>query len=172
MRARKVKARVLRVIDGIDPWEDLNVEVTRLETIARSSVAGDASPPLVTTSSTDDDKTKYLDAAAQRIRDALEAAQKLDAKGKQYASEQALRAVEKAKELAHTLAMPQASAAAWVSRKLEKAEEAAKSLVPWYIGIGVVTWIVVGVAAYMLWEYNEKDRPRREATAAKFAGHS
>ena len=160
MKARKVKARVLRVIDG-DDWTILALEVSRLETIARAPrIAGDDATP----SDTSDDATKagYLDKAADRIRDALERAKNLGDKEKQIAADQATRAIESARELALKLATgPQVAIAKQVQGKLDAAAEVAKTIVPWYLAIGVATWIAIGVGAWLVFSSAKSGRTTR-----------
>lgn len=152
MNARKVKVKSFRVIDGIDAWEDLESQLAALEKTARkppadpSAIGDDA----VTTSSSPEAKAKYLDEAADRIRKAVAAAQNLGDKEKQIAADQAARAIERARDLQRSLVAPGVAVAYGAADKLDKAEEAAKKLIPWYAAIGVVTWIVLGVAAYFV----------------------
>jgi benzoyl-CoA reductase/2-hydroxyglutaryl-CoA dehydratase subunit BcrC/BadD/HgdB len=161
MNARKVKVKTFRVIDGIDPWEDLESQIAALEKTARKPPTTDGDDAAaVTTASDDDAKTKYLDEAAERIRKAVANAQKLGNKEKQIAADQAARAIERARDLQRALVMPTANAAYSAAQTLDKAEQAAKDLVPWYLAIGGVMWVAIGVAVFVIYEAQKKGGPR------------
>jgi predicted NBD/HSP70 family sugar kinase len=162
MNARKVKVKTFRVIDGIDPWEDLESQIAALEKIARkpptTATAGDDAA--VTAASSDDAKTKYLDEAAERIRKAVANAAKLGDREKQIAADQAARAIARARELARAVVEPGVKASYAAAETLDKAETAAKSLVPWYLAIGGVMWVAIGVAVFVIYEAQKKGGPR------------
>jgi hypothetical protein len=162
MSARKVKVRSFRVIDGIDPWEDLASQLDALEKTARKPPSSPEAigDDTVTTESTADAKAKFLDDAAERIQKAVSAARKLGDKERQVAADQAARAIERARDLQRALVAPGVAVAYGAADKLNAAEEAAKKLVPWYAAIGVVTWIVVVAGVYLIYETQKKGGPR------------
>ena len=162
MNARKVKVKTFRVIDGIDPWEDLESQIAALEKIARKppTTATEGDDAAVTAASSDDAKTKYLDEAAERIRKAVANAAKLGDREKQIAADQAARAIARARELARAVVEPGVKASYAAAETLDKAETAAKSLVPWYLAIGGVMWVAIGVAVFVIYEAQKKGGPR------------
>ena len=157
MKARKVKS-TFRVIDGIDPWTELESEVSRLEAISR--VAGDDASVVPTSASSDADKGAFLGNIADRIKQAAQKASALGDKERKIAADQAASAIEKARDLQRAIVKPGVDTAYSAADKLDRAEAAVKSLVPWYLAIGVVAWIAIGIVAYEIWQSTKKDLPK------------
>jgi CHASE3 domain sensor protein len=158
MKAKKVKAS-FRVIDGIDPWSDLESQLDALERFTR--IAGDEAAPIATASSDDQTKAQYLASAAQRISDAVKSAKNLSDKEKAIAADQATRAIEKARDLQRALVAPGVSVATGTADKLRQAEAAAKALVPWYLAIGALAWLAIGVVAFVIYDSAKSGKTQR-----------
>ena len=157
MKARKVKS-TFRVIDGIDPWTELESEVSRLESISR--VAGDDASVVPSSASSDETKATYLGSIADRIKQAAQKASALGDKERKIAADQAASAIEKARDLQRAIVKPGVDTAYAAADKIDRAEEAVKKLVPWYLAIGVVAWIAIGIIVYEIWESAQKDLPK------------
>ncbi len=164
MNARKVKAS-FRVIDGIDPWSDLESALENLERFTR--VSGDDSAPIATQSSDDATKANYIDSAAQRISDAVKSAKNLSDKERAIAADQATRAIEKARDLQRSIVTPGVNVATNTADKLRQAEAAAKGLVPWYLAMGALAWLAIGVVAFVIYDSAKSGKTQRRVDAMR-----
>jgi hypothetical protein len=125
----------------------------------------------------DDDDAAHLDVlddAADRVRAGWKRIQNADDAAKKRFRDAAGAVIETAKGLVDTTMrhLPHTVAAQALNDKAhavkEKLEATAKAVLPWYLAVGVATWVAVGVAAWFLLKENEKQRPERERIAREY----
>lgn len=154
-------------------WDTLSEQLMALDFAAGKTVA----KPLDVQG--DDDDAAHLDMlddAAERVRKAWKKVEDADAAAKKRVQAAARDVLDTGKGLAEGIIrhLPHTIAAEALAERAQevkdKLRDTAKAVLPWYLAIGVGTWIVVGVGAYLLLESNEKQRPERERLARKYTG--
>lgn len=156
-------------------WEQLSEQLMALDFATGAQVSG-----VIGVSGEDDTESQLntLDDAAERVRSAWKRARELDAKAKKRAQELARGALDTAKSLAETAAnkahdLSPPSLAYKLTQRAEEVKEklksTAKEVLPWYLGIGVATWVAIGVGAYFLLESNKSQRGERERVVREYA---
>lgn len=123
--------------------------------------AGDAAATAATPAATDaEGHVSYLEMAEQKVRNAWDKAQELDAAAKKKTREKAAAALDTAKDLAKDVEQGlRAGGGAIHDRAVaikEKLKDTAKEIAPWYLAIGVGTWLLIGGVAWFVYEEQKK----------------
>jgi len=130
--------------------------------VAAAAAHTDASPTPSTTDA--EGHVSYLEMAEQKVRNAWDKAQELDDAAKKRVRDKAAAALDTAKDLAKDVEKGlQTTGGAVHDRAVaikEKLKKTASDVVPWYLAMGVATWVVIGGALYFVF----KDEGRRETT--------
>jgi len=140
-------------------WE--KIQPLMPQHVAAAAASTNATP---TPASTDaEGHVSYLETAEQKIRNAWDKVKDLDDSAKKKTREKAAEALDTAKELAKDVESGLRTTGGAVHDRAvaikEKLKNTAKEIVPWYVALGVGTWVLIGGVLYFVF----KDEGRRSA---------